>query len=264
MYEWLEYARIGLSISFLSLSSIYDLKTREVPNWIWVLFAPLGFTLTLLQFSFFGENLFLVLWALSFMVTTGLSLLLFHLGFFGGADAKALICLSIAMPVYPYSMKSYLNIQSPFFPISVFSNAVLASSLLILGIASHNLLRVIQNRKGLFEGLEKESYWKKVVVFFTGYKVDIDRLGKGSHHIPLEHFSKDENGKTARRLKISARLQDEESEQKDSLGEFCELRNRKIWATPGLPFLVFITAGFISALILGDVITWLVIKAVAR
>jgi preflagellin peptidase FlaK len=197
------------------------------------------------------------------MVTTGLSLVLFYFGFFGGADAKALICLSIVMPVQPSSLKSHFNVQSPFFPISVFSNAVLASSFLILGIASHNLIRLIQNRRELFEGLEKESCWKKIIVFFTGYKVDVDKLKRGSHHIPMEHFSKDENGKIARRLKISARLQ-EEPEEKDGLDEFHELVNVKIWVTPGLPFLVFITAGFVAALIVGDVVTWLVIEAIAR
>ena len=262
MYEWLEYLRILLSFSFLVLSSSYDFKTREVPNWVWVLFAPSGFALSLLQFCLVKDNSFLVFWLLSFLATAGLSLVLFYLGFFGGADAKALICLSIALPIYPSSLDSYINVLMPLFPLSVFSNAVLGSSLLVFAVAGYNLFKLIQTRRTLFEGLERESFWHKILAFITGLKVDLDDLKKGSHYIPLEYFSKGEDGKIVRHLRVSPRLNGETLQENNYLDDFSKEINGKIWATPGIPFLVFVTAGFVVALLIGDIITWLTIKII--
>jgi len=123
-----EVLRIFISFSFLLISSWYDYRTREVPNRVWVFFAPAGFALAVLHLSLSnlaGESVDLVLWLLSFAVTSGISLALFYLGLFGGADAKALICLSIALPVYPASIQHGINVLTPLFPLAVLSNGVL-------------------------------------------------------------------------------------------------------------------------------------------
>lgn len=263
MYQWLESLRIFLSFSFLVLSSFFDLRSREVPNWVWMLFAPLGFASSFLQFYMEKENSFLVFWLLSFLVTTGLSLALFYLGLFGGADAKALICLSVAMPVYSSSLHPYFRVSNPIFSLSVFSNAVLGSSLLVFGIAGHNLFRLIQTRGKLFEGLERESFWNKILVFMIGYRIDLDKLGRDSHHIPLEYFSEGEHGETIRHLRVSPRLAEEPFGKKHCFDGPFEMANGKIWATPGLPFLVFVTIGFFVALFAGDVIMWLAVQAIS-
>ena len=104
MREWFELSRIFASLLFLTISSWYDYKLREVPNRVWAFFAPTAFALISLQLCFdhlMGANPVPVFWLLSFAVTAGISLLLFYAGFFGGADAKALICMAIALPVYP-------------------------------------------------------------------------------------------------------------------------------------------------------------------
>jgi len=261
MYEWLEFLRIFLSLSFLLLSSLYDFKTREVPNWVWMLFAPPGFTLSFLQFYLKKEYSFPVFWSVSFLVTTGLSLALFYLGFFGGADAKALICLSIALPTYPSSLNPHLNALAPLFPLSVFSNAILGASLMVFAIASYNLFRLIQTKGKLFEGLENEPFRSKMLAFFVGLKVNIERLKKEAHYIPLEYVSKGNHGEPVRHLRMSPRLS-EETLQKNGYLDGYSGANGKIWVTPGLPFLVFVTAGLIVALLIGDVISWLIIQAI--
>ncbi len=91
MDEWLEAIRILLSFSFLVVSSWYDFKTREVPNKIWILFAPSGFVLSILHYLLFERSSLPIFWILSLFITVGISLAIFYLGFFGGADAKALI-----------------------------------------------------------------------------------------------------------------------------------------------------------------------------
>ena len=39
--------------------------------------------------------------------------------------------------------------------------------------------------------------------------------------------------------------------------------DENVWATPGLPMLIFITAGLVAALLVGDVV-WILISAVLR
>jgi len=265
MKEWLEILRVFLSFFFLIVSSWYDFKTREVPNRIWIFFAPIGFALTFLQFylSYLtGENSFLLSWLLSFAVTTGISLVLFYAGFFGGADAKALICLAITLPVYPSTIRHQLSVLTPLFPLAVLSNAVLSASLLVLVIISYNFLKLFQTRGRLFEGLENEPFWSKILAFATGFKVDPDKLKNGTHYIPLECFSRGKDGEIHRHLRISPRLEEEPSPESDCLDNVSKEPDGKVWATLGLPFLIFITVGFAAALLFGDFITWLVVQLI--
>lgn len=262
-----EVLRIFISFSFLLISSWYDYRTREVPNRVWVFFAPAGFALAVLHLSLSnlaGESVDLVLWLLSFAVTSGISLALFYLGLFGGADAKALICLSIALPVYPASIQHGINVLTPLFPLAVLSNGVLVSSSLVLLFTSYNLVKLFQTGGGLFSGLESEPIWSKIVAFTTGFKVDTNKLRNGSHFMPLEHLSKGGDGEIIRHLRVSARLVEETSQKNDDHPSdlLAEVPGR-VWATPGLPFLVFVTVGFVAALFFGDFITWFVVQLIS-
>jgi len=265
MEEWLELLRVAVSFLFLAASSWYDFKTREVPNHMWAFFAPTGLALTSLQYYLnylSGETGFPVVWLLSISLTAGISAALFYIGFFGGADAKALICLSIALPVHPSLARYQIEGITPFFPLATLTNAVLGSSLLVLAIVSHNLAKLIQGGEKMFEGLEAEPVWSKILAFTIGLKVDLDKLRRGSHYIPLEHFSRDEDGRLARHLRISPRLEEEPFQNSSQWDDLSKQLNGRIWATPGLPFLVFITAGFVAALLVGDFVTWLVTQLI--
>lgn len=263
---FLEILRTSVAFSFLSVSSWYDFKTREVPNRVWVFFAPIGFALAALQSllnSLAGGNVDPVLWLSSLGVTAGISLALFYLRFFGGADAKALICLSIALPVHLSSMQYQTSMLTPLFPLAVLSNAVLMSSSLVLVIASHNLFMMVKTKGRLFDGLEGEPVWSKIVAFTTGFKVDSGKLGNGSHYIPLEYLSEGEDGEVVRHLRVSVRLTEETPQKNNLFSDVSKELGGKIWATPGLPFLVFVTAGFVTALFFGDFVTWLIVHLIA-
>lgn len=260
MYEWLEVTRACLSFLFLTASSWYDYKKREVSNWVWLIFAPLGLMFSLLQFYYTRDQVFLLFMGLSLLIVTGVSLALFYLGFFGGADAKALICLSLALPVYPSYLNPGTRVILPFFPLSVLSNAVFFSSMSIFSIALYNLYRRLRTGENLFEGFEDEPLWKKVLAFFTGIKVDVKGLCNSHHYIPLETISRGENGENIRRLKIFFRLSEDSTQDISSLNDFYSNIEGKIWVTPSLPFLVFITIGFIAVHFLGDILATLAVQ----
>ena len=260
MKEVLDGVRVLLCLVFLIYASWSDFKTREVSNWVWTILAPLALILTSLQFFLFSPEL-LQGYVLSFAVTSALSITLFYAGAFGGADAKAFMCLSLALPFYPADiLQPYSSDPSPLsqilFTITIFSNAVLLAALSVLYLMARNLSWKQRTKKNLFEGVEKESKWRKILVLLSGYKADIAELEKKEYLYPLEDFDENERKllvvpKDEDREEIVGRLQKAKREGRLQNG---------VWATPGLPMLIFVTIGLIVALFYGDIV-WVIVRS---
>ena len=228
---------------------------------VWVAFAPLALALTSLQVFLFAPQL-LLLYALSFAATSALSIVLFYAGAFGGADAKALICLSLALPTYPvYFLQPFFSYVVPLLPITIFCNAVLLAALSVFYAITRNYLWKDRTGKRLFEGFEKESKWRKVLTILCGYKVEAAKLEKGGYFYPLEDVHVGETGEIERKLIVMPK--DEKREEVIERILNAARRGKlpkEVWVTPGLPFLIFITAGFIVALIFGDIV-WVILSS---
>jgi len=257
--EIFDGARVLLSLAFLVYASWSDWKAREVSNKVWAVLAPMAFALTTIQFVLFAQSL-LFYYVLSFAVTSVLAIALFYAGAFGGADAKALMCLALALPYYPVYLLSGASFYSPVFPISVFSNAVLLAALTVVYSLLRNSFWRLRKGPRLFAGFEKESVWRKLLVLVTGYKVDVATLEKKMHVYPLEDISAKETGVEERRLLVLPK----DETQETIVGRIVAAgREGKIqdgvWVTPGLPLLIFITAGLVVALLYGDII-WILLR----
>jgi preflagellin peptidase FlaK len=265
----LDLARSVIASVFLIYSSYSDYKTREVSNVVWMLFAPPAFALTFIELLFF-ESSELILYGICFGLTAGFAIILFYSGGFGGADAKALMCLALALPFYPVKLFMPIlgeisPISQTFFPITIFSNSVLFAASTAVALLLYNVSWRATRDRRLFEGGQKdESLGKKFLVLVTGYKVPIDKLKKQWHVYPLEDIEKDDNDKMRRKLVV---LPNDEHrsrivERLDRAILSGEIQD-KIWATPGLPMLIFITAGLVAALLLGDIV-WAFVRFVLR
>lgn len=258
----LEGLRAFLTISFFIYASWSDYKTREVSNTVWAVLAPPTFALTVLQFLMFHPEL-LQTYLLSFTITSALALVLFYAGAFGGADAKAFMCLALALPVYPEHILQPLHGFIPLlFPLTVFTNAVLLAALSVFYTLFRNLLWKSKVKKGLFEGLEHESFSHKMLALITGYKVKISKLRETDHLYPLEDTYADETD--GRRRKLLMFPKDEERQEiveriSEAAGEG-GLQN-EVWTTPGLPMLIFITVGLVIALVWGDIV-WIILRSI--
>jgi len=237
-----------------------DWKKREVSNKVWAVLAPLAFALTTIEYVFFAQWL-LFHFFVSFTVTFVLATVLFYAGAFGGADAKALICLALALPYYPVYLLSSAAFFSPFLPLWVFSNAVLLAAFAVVYALIRNLLWKLRTGAKLFAGFEKESVWRKILVSLTGYKVELATLEKKNAHLyPLEDIATKETGESERRLLVFPKDETQETIVTRILSSAHEgkLQNG-VWVTPGLPLLIFITAGLIIALLFGDIV-WLLLR----
>jgi len=256
-----EGARVFLSLLIFVYASVSDIKKREVSNKVWLIMAPLAFVLTIFQCIVFSPEL-LQLYLLSFVITAVLSVALFYAGAFGGADAKALMCLALALPSYQnYLFQSSASFMSPIFSVSVFSNGVLLAAFTVVYAALRNSVWRLRTGRKLFEGFENESSWRKFLAFFTGYKIKVSDLEKG-HMYPLEDISTKETGESERRLLVFPKDEKVEGivERILKAKQDGQLQN-EVWATPGLPLLVFITAGLVVALVFGDLV-WVLLRLI--
>jgi preflagellin peptidase FlaK len=179
--------------------------------------------------------------------------ILFQFGAFGGGDAKGLIVLSILFPTYPVfkiSGEIYPLLGLPpvgLFTFTVLGNALLLTTIVPLGMFCYNLLHF------------SPEMVKKPLYMFIGYRTEISSLKNKKHLGLLEKFELDETGSLKRRLARTGLNFD--ADQKPELEEYLKkgLIGRDIWVTPGLPFMLSITAGFITAVIFGDLIFYTVI-----
>ncbi len=265
MQETFAAARVAVSIVFLIYASWSDYKTREVSNRVWVAYAPIALALMLAELLLYEPSQ-VWLFGLSFGLTVGFALLLFYSGGFGGADSKALICIALALPFFPTSLVMPVlpgglsPISQMIFPITILSNSVLIAALSALYLFLRNLARKAGSGKSFFEGtLAKESVSKKILVLVTGQKFPITALKAKWHIYPMEDIA-EEDGTLKRKLLVLPRDEGrDEVVQRLSKAVDEGKIELKVWATPGLPMLIFVTIGLILALSLGDIVWFLVL-----
>jgi archaeal preflagellin peptidase FlaK len=238
LQEILAAARTTVSLVFLIYASWSDYKTREVTNKVWAFYAPIALALTLSELLLYDYS-----------------------------DSKALMCIALALPFFPTSLFTPLlpdglsPISQLVFPITVLSNSVLIAALSALYLLLRNLARKARSGKPLFEGaLAKESFWKKVLVLVTGQKFPIATLKAKWHVYPMEDIT-EENGVQERKLVVVPKDEGraEIVERLSTAADAGKIDSR-VWATPGLPMLIFVTIGLIMALSLGDIVWFIVAR----
>ena len=116
-----------------------------------------------------------------------------------------------------------------------------------------------KNGQKMFGGtLAEESWGKKILVLITGYKMTVAKLKEKWHVFPMEDV--DDKSDLKRKLVIVPHDdgRDKMVERLSNAADAGKIDNY-VWATPGLPMLIFITAGLVVALIYGDLI-WMIVR----
>jgi len=211
-------------LGFLSFASIQDVKSRYISDKIWII-AGIVFIPILLFEIFTGRFAFFET-IISAVLAIAIAFYLSKIGFLGGADVLALVLLAIYMPTLQNKEIFGLPI------ISVIANASIFSLTTVFVNFSRNVSRLMQKRN-IFYGFEVEPMHRKILAVFLGYRSE---EVKGLF-LPMEIV---ENGR--RRFNFGAR----------SSSDF--VRGNDIWVTPALPFIVYITAGYIFLFLIGDML----------
>ena len=212
---------IGIALVMLILGSIIDIWKREIHDYYWIGFGVFGFSLVFFSMEIIS-NLLVIGFAL---IIAPFVILIWRIGLFGGADAFALIALAAIAPMATFS-------ENPVSPFTTLSNAAILFVIPFLVNISRNVI-AISKGENIFEGFE-ETKIKKIIASLMGYKAKNPKFA-----FPIE---KTENGKK----KLDLSIHHAENQ------EFCNTPNT--WITPGIPYLLLITGGFIIQLFYGDII----------
>jgi preflagellin peptidase FlaK len=247
----IELLKILFSMPFLLYSCYSDINSRRVSNKVWKYMLASGSVFVFTQ-VFAGGVPYIKALLLSGTLVFVSIYILFQLGAFGGADAKSLIVLSILFPLYPalsFLGETYPLLGLPpvgLFAFTVFGNALLLTIFVPLGMFCYNLLHF------------SPEMIKNPLYMFIGYRAEVSSLKNKKHLGLLEKFELDESGSLKRSFARTGLNFD--ANEKPELEEYMEkgLIGKDIWVTPGLPFMISITGGFITAVIFGDLIFYIV------
>ncbi len=218
---------IGLALTMLIIGSVIDIWKREIHDYYWIGFGSIGFLLI-----FINSDI------LPYLLNIGIALIIapfvifiWRIGLFGGADAFALIALAVIAPMATLS-------ENPVTPFTSLSNAAILFIIPFLVNILRNVISIIKH-ENIFEGFD-DSRFKKMCAMLIGYKAKNPKFC-----FPIE--------KTEKGIKkINLTIHHAENE------EYCTKPNT--WVTPGIPYLLLITGGFIIQLLYGDFLLSFFIK----
>jgi preflagellin peptidase FlaK len=157
------------SIAFLGYATYSDIKTRRVSNLLWILMLAVAIPLLLFRLDLYNivSIAFMSLFAaLLYYLGVMLQRFGFKHGLYGGADAKAIIALSVMVPEWPFG--SYYPI---FFSLSVLLVAALSALVVPIALFVHNAKNGFRRIPDAFLALEKEDFdERKYWVYKSGEK----------------------------------------------------------------------------------------------
>lgn len=259
----LDMAALLLTVGVFIAASLIDLKTREISNKFWLVYGPIAGLIFAVRIFFSPDTIPILL--VSSGATIVVSFLLFQFGVMGGADSKAMMCFGLALPAAPSFLSPLW--QPPFvfypFPIAILVNSFLLS----IGSAVFLLIRNLSQRvvagKGLFQGFEKESILRKILILLTAYKTSFNSLESKVYLYPVEQVSLID-AKPVRQFHLVTSAAEERDKLVTGLEGYKEqgIFSDGVWVTPGLPHLVFLTASLLVTLVVGDLMMWLFFGAV--
>jgi preflagellin peptidase FlaK len=212
----------------LALTSYLDIRSREVGDRVWIVFALAAVPITVYeQMTSFSADALLMLLAIA-GGTAGIAYGGYRGGLFGGADAKALITLALLLPTYSPGIAIH-----SLAPLMTLSNGVLLTLMVPVYLGSRNLVRLLHGEP-IFAGFEGESRARKAFAALLGTRVEQPR----GFVFPIETMQEGH-----RRFRFALLRDDTDfGAPPDS------------WVTPGLPLLVFFALGFFAMLVLGDLL----------
>jgi preflagellin peptidase FlaK len=217
----LDGIRIILALVMLGIACASDIKKREISDIVWIVFGAIS--AIMIPFSInITDELFRI--GISLIIAP-IAIIIWRFGLFGGADAFALIVLAALVP-------SITLTKEMITPFTTLTNAVLLSTIPMLINVTRNAV-LLTRKQDIFEGFN-ETKAKKILAMFIGYRATNPKFGFSIEQI-------DDN-----RKKFNLSLQNAEH------AEFCTKKDT--WITPGIPYMLFIAAGFVMQLVYGDII----------
>lgn len=230
-----ELVRIIIASCMFASACYFDIKKREVSDWLWVVFAAGAGIIYIFDFpESVNEGIFILV---SMGFTAAIAYGIYRAGLFGGADMLALITFSGLVPLTPSHtlFGSTSATFHSFAPLTVLTNSIILSVAHIFFNVLRNAVHNSKHSGDLFEGLHHESTLKKMFAIMVGH-----RSANPKFAFPIERITKG-------RREFDFTLKNAETAE-------YEVR-KDVWVTSGIPFLIYFAAGFVVMILVGDIFT---------
>ena len=150
--------RIVLLLILFAIASVYDYKSRKIPDVLWIIGTGIGGILYIFDFQDTSSAYHVI----SFFTSCFFGFMLYRFRFIGLADVFAIVSISVILPVhYEFVMV----------PIAI---TVLALILVVISVTAYNVvlntIDLISKRRLPFENFSKESLYRKIFAFFFIHK----------------------------------------------------------------------------------------------
>ena len=249
------YTQLGTVVVCLLYASVVDIIKREVSDIPWIIMALEGLITTII-FLVYSENRKSEWITIAINLGLGIiiGLTLYYTGIMGGADAKALMALSINTAIYPfnfeltsYSVYSYLP---PVF--NTFFNWLLVMIIIYpIPLLIYNLILKIKGTN-LFEEVHA-NIADKILMLISGFIIPVEKATKRVDVVYSEIYD-DKNEKWKIKHFMAVQEIEEEEEFKKQIEEKVEKTEKKrIWVKVLPPGILFLLIGYIINVLAGNV-----------
>lgn len=149
--------RIILLLVLFSTASIYDYKTRRIPDILWIAFSGIGAILYVMDYESFSAY-----HVISFFTSCFFGFVLYRLKFVGIADMFGIISIAVILPVH------YEFVMIPIL-VTILALILVVSATLLYNVLLNTRDMMSKGRR-LFDGFPGEPLCRKFLAFFFIHK----------------------------------------------------------------------------------------------
>ena len=238
--------RVVFALLILAYACYSDIRRRSVSNIVWMVMAGVSIAFAGYYTVIQGMSFFIP-FILSATVTGTVSYIFFRLGFFGAADAKALMCIAVLFPTQPgfIILSHHFPLFGAFVPI-VFPFALIVllnAAVLALAVPISLFLRNLHS-------LSLREFTRNAALSFVAYRVSISEL-RGDGFVRLTHKYEDKDGYLTRRYSLGGVPLNSDTLKRLKAYHREGKTAAEVWVTPELPFILFIASGFVASCLVG-------------
>ncbi len=243
--------KAGITLFCLTLASYLDWEKREIDDKIWIILGSSGGFLTLVEVLQAANLETYTLTAFSISLAFVIGYLIYYTGFTGGADFKALLAIGLTFPKYPSN--TLLQPQFPNYPVFILS---VLDNTLVLTIVVVLFYLVMKNSSLILKGEKMFSYrvplWRKIALFLTATKVIVKKTD-WKKYFPVETVDYSMDPPMVK-IRLFTSVHEDIDEERLNNAVDKGILEEKIWASTGLPLIIFISLGTLTSIAFGDLI----------
>ena len=226
--------QVAYSLVMLVVASIFDIKSREVPDRLWIPFLPMV-VFTYLELDYVNTFVFVY----SVAVSVAVLFVLTKLGLMGGADVVLMALLGLGNPVVlPLFFPRFSLIGGEAITVLIYTSLLIALS----GVS--NLLRNYSHTKGL-------DMKTRLVLAYSGKRMKVRDFLNSKFHFPLTVI--DDKGNV--KLRTTFQVEEDDRVWREKYAELVRKgvlkEDAEIWVTWGVPVIPFFLLGYVLSLFVG-------------